>query len=87
MNQRIRLQLTWKNKDLRLLNDGALTHEWVELRDWRVSEVRVLHEIDHVGEVSDNLLIEGDALHALTSLAAIPRVRADLHGEGTALLH
>ncbi len=81
MNQRTRLQLTWKNKDLRLLNHGASTYEWVEPRDWRVSEVRVLQELEVVGDAGDNLLIEGDALHALTSLAAIPEYAQTYKGK------
>lgn len=81
MNQRTRLQLTWKNKDLRLLNHGASTYEWVEPRDWRVSEVRILQETAQVGEVGENLLIEGDALHALTSLAAIPEYAQTYKGK------
>lgn len=71
--ERTRLQLMWKNKDRRLLNHGASTYEWVEPQDWRVSEVRLLAEVEHLGDDgSDNLLIEGDSLYALTSLAAIP---------------
>lgn len=70
--ERTRLQLSWKNKDKKLLNHGASTYEWVEPQDWRVSEVRLLTEVDHVGDETGNLLIEGDALYALTSLATIP---------------
>ena len=41
--------------------------------DWRVREVRVLRDAGTIGDVSDdrstdNLLIRGDSLHALTSL-------------------
>lgn len=46
---------------------------WVEPRDWRESEVRLLHEEGTFGEnPDDNLLIEGDALYVLTSLSSIP---------------
>ncbi len=45
--------------------------------DYRVAEVRLLHDGAAVGEVgrdraADNLLIRGDALNALTSLARLP---------------
>jgi len=75
-----RLELTWTNKDLCLLaqDDGA--YEWVAPADYRVAEVRLLHPAGQYGDVrkdarnraSDNLLIRGDALHALTSLSALP---------------
>ncbi|WP_338182478.1 site-specific DNA-methyltransferase [Candidatus Dormiibacter inghamiae] len=74
-----RLELTWTNKDQALLwsEDGA--YRWVPPADYRVAEVRLLHDAGQVGEVgpatrraADNLLIRGDALNALTSLARIP---------------
>jgi adenine-specific DNA-methyltransferase len=68
-----RLELTWANKDMRLLTHGADTYEWVDPHDWRVSEVRLLEHLDIVGDAgSGNLLVEGDALHALTSLTSLP---------------
>lgn len=79
---RTRLQLVWKNKDQKLLNHGSSTYEWVEAHDWRVSEVRLLTETGQLGEnPADNLLIEGDALYALTSLAAIPEYAAKYKGK------
>jgi adenine-specific DNA-methyltransferase len=72
-----RLELTWTNKHLRLISDPEGAYEWVDPTDPRVSEVRLLQEVDTVGddhpEVS-NLLIEGDALHALTALNRIPEL-------------
>ncbi|MGH3429483.1 MAG: site-specific DNA-methyltransferase [Pseudonocardiaceae bacterium] len=72
-----RLELTWTNKHLRLLahNDGH--YEWLDPSDYRVAEVRLLHDDETVGDVSknraaDNLLIRGDALHGLTSLTKLP---------------
>jgi len=72
-----RLELTWTNKDRRLLahEDGA--YEWVPSSDYRVAEVRLMHDVTTVGHVgrtraADNLLIRGDALNALTSLARLP---------------
>lgn len=70
---RDRLELTWVNKDRRLLAHDDITYEWVDPVDWRVSEVRLLNEVDTYGEgAEDNLLIQGDALHALTALTSIP---------------
>lgn len=74
-----RLELTWTNKGLRLLAHEDGTYEWVPSTDYRVAEVRLLHDIASVGEcrpsgdrAADNLLIRGDALHALTSLIELP---------------
>jgi adenine-specific DNA-methyltransferase len=70
-----RLELTWTNKGLRLLAKEDGTYEWVPAADYRVAEVRLLHDVASVGEchpaderAADNLLIRGDALHGLTSL-------------------
>ena len=74
-----RLELTWTNKDQALLwsEDGA--YRWVPPADYRVAEVRLLHDAGQVGEVGPpsrrsayNLLIRGDALNALNSLSRIP---------------
>ena len=72
-----RLELTWTNKQLRLLAHEDGSYEWVNPSDYRVAEVRLLHDVASVGEVSktraaDNLLIRGDALNALTTLARLP---------------
>jgi adenine-specific DNA-methyltransferase len=68
-----RLELTWTNKDRRLLAHDDVTYEWVDPNDWRVSEVRLLDVVDTYGEdVEDNLLIQGDALHTLTALTSVP---------------
>jgi len=72
-----RLELTWTNKQLRLLAHEDGSYEWVNPSDYRVAEVRLLHGVASVGEVSktratDNLLIRGDALNALTTLAQLP---------------
>ena len=72
-----RLELTWTNKSRRLLahEDGA--YEWVDPADYRVAEIRLLEDVASVGAVgvergADNLLIRGDALNALRSLARLP---------------
>ena len=72
-----RLELTWTNKPLRLLAHEDGSYEWIHPSDYRVAEVRLLHDVDSVGTVgkiraADNLLIRGDALNALTSLARLP---------------
>lgn len=70
-----RLELTWTNKHLRLLAHEDGSYEWVEPSDHRVAEVRLLREAASVGgkQGSDgNLLIRGDALHALSALTHLP---------------
>jgi adenine-specific DNA-methyltransferase len=54
--------------------------------DYRVAEVRLFHDIATIGEASsvraaDNLLIRGDALNALTSLAQIPEFATQYLGQ------
>ena len=60
-----------------IVNDYERTkYEWVEPNDYRVSEVRLLKEKEQFGKnPSDNLIICGDSLHALTSLSKIPEYR------------
>lgn len=74
-----RLELTWTNKDLRLLTREDGSYQWVKPSDYRVAEVRLLNDAGTVGEVGpdasraqDNLLIRGDALYALHSLIELP---------------
>jgi adenine-specific DNA-methyltransferase len=76
-----RLELTWANKDLRLLAHDDESFTWVERTDWRISEVRLLRDLETVGEASDNLLIRGDALNALTALARLPGYRERYAGK------
>jgi adenine-specific DNA-methyltransferase len=81
-----RLELTWTNKHLRLLAHEDGSYEWVEQTDYRVAEVRLLHEVTAVGAVAesraaDNLLIRGDALNALTSLARLPEFASQYLGK------
>jgi adenine-specific DNA-methyltransferase len=81
------LELTWTNKDKALLStgDGKYDYMFVDRADYRVSEVRVLHEVgrieaptpdgrpDELPEpTTDNLLITGDAMHALDVLNKVP---------------
>ncbi|MEV7197150.1 site-specific DNA-methyltransferase [Streptomyces sp. NPDC093510] len=82
-----RLELTWTDKDKTLLStgDGKYDYTFVDPTDYRVSEVRLLHETERVEAptpasrpddlprpTTDNLLITGDAMHALDALAKIP---------------
>lgn len=81
-----RLELTWTNKHLCLLEHDDGSYEWMEPSDYRVAEVRLLHDVTAVGSVSegratDNLLIRGDALRALTSLAKLPEFAAAYYGK------
>jgi adenine-specific DNA-methyltransferase len=82
-----RLELTWTNKDLRLLAHEDGSYEWVPPSDYRVAEVRLLRDAGTIGETApdarratDNLLIRGDALNALTSLGAIPEFAREYVG-------
>lgn len=81
-----RLELTWTNKDQCLLAHEDGTYEWLPPSDYRVAEVRLLNEVETVGTVgnrraADNLLIRGDALHALTSLARLPEFAGEYLGK------
>jgi len=72
-----RLELTWTNKTKRLLAAEDGSYEWVDPSDYRVAEVRLLEDVGVIGDVgreraADNLLIRGDALNALRSLARLP---------------
>ncbi|MBM4407940.1 MAG: hypothetical protein FJ038_04915 [Chloroflexi bacterium] len=81
-----RLELTWTNKSRRLLAQEDGTYEWVDPADYRVAEVRLLDDVATFGEVgshraADNLLIRGDALNALRSLARLPEFAAQYLGK------
>jgi len=83
-----RLELTWTNKSMRLLAHEDGSYEWVSPSDYRVAEVRLLHDAGAVGEVhaqpdraKDNLLIRGDALNALTSLIELPEFAREYLGK------
>ncbi len=81
-----RLELTWTNKHLRLLAHDDGSYEWLDPSDYRVAEVRLLHDVEAVGETGkrragDNLLIRGDALHALTSLTKLPEFSREYLGK------
>lgn len=80
-----RLELTWTNKPLRLLAQEDGSYEWVNPADYRVAEVRLLHDAAAVGKTGanrarDNLLVRGDSLNALTSLSRLPEFAPEYLG-------
>ncbi|MGH2964735.1 MAG: site-specific DNA-methyltransferase [Solirubrobacterales bacterium] len=82
-----RLELTWTNKDKRLLAHEDGSYVWVVPSDYRVAEVRLLDNAGAVGKVNskgkraaDNLLIRGDSLNALTSLTELPEFASEYVG-------
>jgi hypothetical protein len=46
-----RLELTWTNMHLRLLAHEDGSYEWLDPSDYRVAEVRLLHDVTTVGTV------------------------------------
>ena len=83
-----RLELTWANKDKRLIGNDEGGYTWVPSNDHRVREVRLLREAGSEGSVHesgerarDNLLIRGDALHALTTLCELPEFAEEYLGD------
>lgn len=91
-----RLELTWTNKDRALIStgEGKYDYAFVDPADPRVQEVRLLHEVERISAstpedrrhdlpapTTDNLLITGDALHALDALAKTPELAAKYVGK------
>ncbi|HEV8452046.1 MAG TPA: hypothetical protein VGQ45_11480 [Gaiellales bacterium] len=83
-----KLELTWANKDRRLIGDDQGGHTWVPVNDHRVREVRLLRDAgaedsvqEHDLRARDNLLIRGDALHALTALCELPEFAEEYVGK------
>lgn len=81
-----RLELTWTNKHLSLLSSEDGGYEWVEPGDYRAREVRLLQEqataTDPQGRSGPSgLLIQGDSLNALRSLARIPEYAKRYRGK------
>lgn len=82
-----RLELTWTNKDKTLLAHEDGRYEWVDPADYRVAEVRLFHDVAEVGDTKpsqrragDNLLIRGDALHALHTINRTPEFAKEYAG-------
>ncbi|MEV7757824.1 site-specific DNA-methyltransferase [Microbacterium sp. NPDC089180] len=80
-----RLSLTWSNKDQALVSDDKGGYEWVDPADVRAAEVRILDEVERVGDVAgtaaDNLLIHGDSRDALRSLIKTPEYAEQYKGK------
>jgi adenine-specific DNA-methyltransferase len=76
-----RLTLSWIGKNQALIRTPSGGFEWVRRDDPRVTEVRLLHDFDAVGNTrrgaaADNLLILGDCYDALRALGRIPEYAA-----------
>lgn len=91
-----RLELTWTDKEKTLLSvgDGRYDYQFVAPADRRVSEVRLLHEVDRVEAptppnrpdslpvpTTKNLLIRGDSMHALDALSKVPELADEYLGK------
>ena len=83
-----RLELTWTNKHLRLLAAEDGSYEWVSPDDYRVAEVRLLHDAGTYGAVAadaerarDNLLLRGNATNALAGLIELPEFAREYVGK------
>lgn len=79
-----RLSLTWANKEKGVLPDESGGFTWVSRDDPRLTEVRRLSRTGTVGDTlgtpADNLLIQGDAYHALRALTRIPEYASEYKG-------
>jgi adenine-specific DNA-methyltransferase len=80
-----RLTLNWLNDDQSLISNGETGYRWVARDDPRVREVRLIDEVDRVGDASgtesDNLLIRGDSLDALRSMVHSPEYAKTYRGK------
>ncbi|MBO9577349.1 MAG: site-specific DNA-methyltransferase [Microbacteriaceae bacterium] len=77
-----RLTLTWANKDQALVSTIDGGYQWVDPADPRAAEIRLLDPVSTHGETAgDNLLIRGDGLHAMRSLARIPEYAGRYRGK------
>ncbi|WP_202344805.1 site-specific DNA-methyltransferase [Leucobacter chromiireducens] len=80
-----RLTLSWRNKDQALIGDGQGGYLWVDPSDPRAAEVRTLNEVATHGDVNgdggDNLLIQGDSVHALIAMNRTPELADKYRGK------
>ena len=80
-----RLTLSWVNKDQALVPDEDGGYAWVERDDPRMTEVRLLQQAGHAGEIDDtgedNLLIQGDSYDALHALSRTPEYAKQYRGK------
>lgn len=79
-----RLSLSWVNKDLALVPADDGHYSWVDRSDPRVTEVRLMTQVDAVGDAggspADNLLIHGDSMDALRALVKTAEYGARYRG-------
>lgn len=76
-------ELTWSNKQLLLDGDGEGGYCWVEPNDPHALEIHALDQVAEVGHLESglsNMLIRGDALHALRTLS-LEKEFAELSGQ------
>ena len=80
MATKYKLELQWTNKNKALYYDASSNkYEWVDKKDPRVSEPRILVEKNLYGDKNtENILIKGDNLLALKALMQDFRNRIDL---------
>jgi hypothetical protein len=71
-----RLELTWTNKQLRLLAHEDGSYEWVPLSDYRVAEVRLLHDAGPVGEVHGEPDRAKDTCSSVATLSMLSPARS-----------
>jgi len=81
-----RLTLSGIGKDKALIRTPHGRYAWVDRNDPRVAEVRLLRDLNVVGDAvrnkaDENLLILGDFYDALRSLARIPEYAAHYRGK------
>lgn len=77
-----RLELTWTEKDRRLVSREDGDYTWVPPSDHRVAEVRLLHDAGSIGDEPEaGVLVRGDALHALVSLSELEPYRTSYLGK------
>lgn len=94
MAARGRLELTWTNKNQKLLSagDGKYDYTFVDTSDPRVAEVRGLRPVSShsapapVGDISPepttgNLLVTGDSMHVLDVLGRVPEYASKYRGK------
>ena len=75
------VELSWPHKSEAVLTTDAGEQLWVPATDPRLAEVRPLQPTLRVGAPDDNLLIRGDAGHALTSLLGSEPLRDRYTGQ------
>lgn len=65
-----RLELSWTNKHLRLLAHDDGSYEWLDPSDYRVAEVRLVHDVETVGEVGRSRAADQGRVNVLARLTS-----------------